>query len=172
VGVHLAANPFMHLTIKKIRAKGGYSYLLDQIASGRALMTIAREDFECSRHTLYKILHRNDRLWKLFLEARRESAMALAEEAGEIADALQPGSVFTREDVAAAKLRIEQRMRMAAAFDRETFGIQQQPVGGQSVSIGSLYLSVLQQAPVQKQITAPSVPALPPKDAEIVEVTP
>lgn len=155
----------MHLVIKRIRAKGGYSYVLDQIASGRALVKIAKEDFECSRHTLYKILHRNDRLWKLFLDARRESAMALAEEAGEIADQLSPGSIFTREDVAAAKLRIEQRMRMAAAFDRETFGIQQQQVAP-PLSIGSLYLSVLQQAPAAK--TLKSGLELPIKEAEIV----
>ncbi len=160
----------MHLIIKKIRAKGGYSYLLDQVAGGRALSKIAKEDFECSRHTLYKILHRHDKLWKLFLDARRESAMALAEEAGEIVDALKPGSVFTREDVAAAKLRMEHRMNMAAAFDRETFGIQQPAIGGQNLSIGSLYLSVLQQAPVEKALPSPTpAPQLPPVDAEVVE---
>jgi hypothetical protein len=109
---------------------------------------------------MYKLLHKKDALWALFQEARRESAMALAEEASEIADELAALPDKTREDVALAKLRIEQRRWLAQAYDRETFGIQQ-ALPQQTLSIGELHLSVLQAPPTIKQL--PRV-----VDAEIV----
>lgn len=162
----------MQSIIHKIKAEGGYQVLLDKIASGRALQRIALDDYQCSRHTLYKILHRHPKLWDLFLMARKESAMALAELASEIADDLtRGGKLPTREDIGAAKLQVEQRMRMAAAYDRETFGLQQ-PVAGQVLSVGSLYLQVLQAAAAPKQLPASGPAALPVKDAEVVEESP
>jgi hypothetical protein len=156
--------------IRKIRAEGGYSVLLGKVADGRALTRIALDDYQCSRHTLYKILHRSKKLWDLFLAARRESAMALAEEGLGIADALKQGSAFTREDVAAAKLRIDQRMAMAKAYDREIFG---EPVASAmlpALSIGSLYLQVLQKANAPAALKSGN--ALPVKEAEVVSEEP
>lgn len=168
----MAANPFTHAIRLKVRAAGGWSVVLGRVASGESLTVIARS-FGCSRHTLYKLLHgfpnggkSDGKLWALYLEARREAASALAEEAGEIVDALAPGSALTREDVAAAKLRMEHRMRMAAAYDRETFGIQQPVVTDQVLSIGSLYLQVL-KTPAVKSL--PSGPVHPVQDAVIEE---
>ncbi len=164
----MAANPFMHSIIRKIRAEGGYQVLLGKIADGRALTRIALDDYQCSRHTLYKILHRNKKLWDLFLAARRESAMALAEQGLDIVDRLKPGSIFTREDVAAAKIQVEQRMAMAKAFDRETFGDPTPASALPALSIGSLYLQVLQKANAPSK-ALPSGPALPVKEAEIIQ---
>lgn len=173
VGSLLAANPFLKIVIARIKAKGGWQVVFERIARGDALAAIAR-DYECSRHTMYKLLHKRDQLWDLFVEARRESAMALAEEATEIADAVgtqrnADGSVIpvTRDDIALAKLRVEQRRWLAQAYDKETFGIQ--PVANQSpiLSIGALHLRVLQAPPTPKSL--PSGAERPVIDAEVIE---
>lgn len=154
----MAANPFLRVVIKRIKDKGGWSVVFERIGSGEALTKIAAT-YECSRHTMYKLLHQKDELWDLFIEARRESAMALAEEATEIVDGLAENKQVTREDVALGKLRVEQRRWLAQAYDRETFGVQQQAVAP-VLSIGELHLAVLQ---------APPKKALPTTAVEVIE---
>jgi len=149
------------VVLARIKAAGGWSPIFERIAAGEALSKIAK-DYDCSRHTMYKLLHKKDALWTLFQEARRESAMALAEEATDIVDDLASRVGVTREDVALGKLRVEQRRWLAQAYDRETFGIQQ-PAPQQQLSIGELYLSVLQAPPTPKQIPSAPIP-----DAEII----
>lgn len=106
---------------------------------------------------MYKLLHKKDQLWDLFVEARRESAMALADEATDIIDELASPApdggirVVTREDIALARERVAQRRWLAQAYDRETFGIQT-PESGTSISIGALHLRVLQAPPSLQQL--------------------
>lgn len=145
--------------LARIKAAGGWSLVFERIGSGEALTDIAKT-YDCSRHTMYKLLHKKEQLWNLFLEARRESAMALADEATEIVDGLAKKVDVTREDVALGKLRVEQRRWLAQAYDRETFGIQQQ-LPQQTLSIGELHLSVLQAPPTPKQLPRTT-------DAEII----
>lgn len=170
----MASNPFLRLVWQRVRERGGWSPILERIAKGEALMKIAR-DYDCSRHTLYKLLHKKEALWNLFEEARRESAMALAEEGTDILDKLaEPNAdgsirIVTREDIALARERVAQRRWLAQAFDRETFGIQTPEGAGGKLSIGSLHLQVLmtRSAPTAKQL--PSGPQPRVVEAEIVE---
>lgn len=172
--VILAANPFLRIVLQRIRAKGGWYPILERVASGEALTKIAK-DYECSRHSLYKLLHKKEHLWHLFEEARRESAMALAEEGTDIIDELStplddgtPRPV-TREDVALAKERVAQRRWLAQSYDRETFGIQSAE-GQAPISIGSLHLKVLMTRSNQKAL--PSGPQSRVVEAELVAEEP
>jgi len=146
----MASNPFLRLIWQRVRERGGWSPILERIADGESLTKIAK-DFGCSRHTMYKLLHKQDALWSLFRKARFESAWAHAEEGTEILDALaRPNAdgssrVVTREDIALARERVSQRRWLAQSFDRETFGIQT-PQQGDTTSIGTLHLQVLMAA--------------------------
>lgn len=167
----MAGNPFLRLVLQRVRAKGGWSPVLERVASGESLTKIAA-DFGCSRHSIYKLLHKNEQLWNLFVEARRESAFALAEEGTEILDSLaepnKDGSlrVVTREDIALARERVAQRRWLAQSYDRETFGIQSPEQSGASITVGALHLRVLMAPPTQPK----ALPAPAPTDALEVEV--
>lgn len=174
VGARLS-NPFLRLVLQRIRERGGWTPILERIAAGEALTHIAK-DYGCSRWSFYKLLHKKDQLWDLFLEARRQSAMALAEEGTDILDELSEPApdggirVVTREDIALARERVAQRRWLAQAYDRETFGIQT-PEGGQHLSIGSLHLRVL-MAPQQKTLAPAQQNVLVPVEADIVSEEP
>jgi hypothetical protein len=121
---------------------------------------------------MYKLFHKNEKLWDLFVEARRESAMALAEEGTEILDELArpnpDGSirVVTREDIALGRERVAQRRWLAQAYDRDTFGIQT-PESGINLSVGALHLRVLMAPPTQPAL--PSGPRPDAIEAEVIE---
>jgi hypothetical protein len=159
----MAANPFLRKIWATVKARGGWYPVLERVAQGEALTKIAK-DFGCSRHTMYKLLHKSDALWALFEEARRESAMALAEEGTDILDDLaEPGVVLTREDIMLAKERVAQRRWLAQSYDKDTFGITPPTGPGGSISLGSLHLQVLMEPVVKpKQIPARVV------DAEVI----
>lgn len=157
----MAGQPFLRAVVAKIKAAGGISPVLERVASGESLTKIAAT-YGCSRHTLYKIFHKTDRLWNLFQEARRESAFALAEQGTEILDDMV-GHTNTREDIALARERVAQRRWLAQSYDRDTFGIQT-PDQGAPITIGSLHLRVLQAT-----LPQPALPAPRTVDAEVIE---
>lgn len=165
----MAGNPFLRLVLQRVREKGGWSPVLERVASGESLTKIAKS-FGCSRHSIYKLLHKNDQLWNLFVEARRESAFALAEEGTEILDRLaepnDDGSlrVVTREDIALARERVAQRRWLAQSYDRETFGINAPEQQGSSITVGALHLKVLMAPPT------PAPRALPPAPTDALDV--
>lgn len=172
----MGSNPFLRKIWLTVKARGGWYPVLERVAAGEALTKIAK-DFGCSRHTMYKLLHKSDKLWVLFIEARRESAMALAEEGTDILDELSEplpdgtARVVTREDIMLAKERVAQRRWLAQSFDRDTFGIQA-PVGpGGTISLGSLHLQVLME-PVTKPKALPSGNEARVVDAEIISEEP
>jgi len=149
-------HPFLKLVRQRVRANGGWVVVLDRIANGETLTSIAKS-YDCSRHTMYKLLHDTPELWDLFLLARRDSAMALGEEATAIVDALaepRTDSVgtpvpVTSADVALVRVRAEQRRWLAAAYDRDVFGVQQPANAAPTISIGQLHLRVLMAPPTQ-----------------------
>jgi hypothetical protein len=164
----LAGNPFLRAVWLKVKAAGGWYPILERVAAGEALTKIA-EDFGCSRHTMYKLLHKSDKLWDLFIEARRESAMALAEEGTEILDDLDAQAVVTREDIMLAKERVAQRRWLAQSFDRDTFGIQAPTGPGGSISLGALHLQVLMTPEKPKALPSGTSSVV---DAEIISEEP
>lgn len=170
----MAGNPFLRLVLQRIREKGGWSPVLERVAAGESLTKIAAT-YGCSRHSMYKLLHKKEKLWDLFVEARRESAMALAEEGTEILDEMSrpnaDGSirVVTREDIALGRERVAQRRWLAQAYDRETFGLQT-PEAGMNLSVGALHLRVLMAPPTQPAL--PSGPRPDVIEAEVIEELP
>ena len=172
----MAANPFLQLVLARVKAKGGWSPVLERVAAGEALTKIAKT-YECSRYSLYKLLHKNPKLWALYEEARRQSAMALAEEGTEILDELDAPlpdgtrRVITREDVALARERVAQRRWLAAAYDRETFGLTPSEGSNSGISIGSLHLKVLMAPPAPRpQLPSGSQPRV--VEAEVISEEP
>jgi hypothetical protein len=161
------SNPFLRKIWLEVRARGGWYPILERVASGEALTKIAK-DFNCSRHTMYKLLHKSEKLWDLFIEARRESAMALAEEGTDILDELENQAVVTREDIMLAKERVAQRRWLAQSYDRDTFGIQAPTGPGGTISLGALHLQVL-MAP-EKPKALPSGPQPRVVEAEVVSI--
>lgn len=165
----MASNPFLRKIWLLVKSRGGWYPVLERVAKGEPLTKIAK-DYGCSRHTMYKLLHKSDKLWDLFIEARRESAMALAEEGTEIIDALASQLLVTREDIMLAKERVAQRRWLAQSFDRDTFGLVAPTGPGGSISLGALHLQVLME-PVERPKSLPSgTPRV--VDAEVVSVEP
>jgi hypothetical protein len=170
----MAGNPFLRLVLQRVREKGGWSPVLERVAAGESLTKIAAT-YECSRHSMYKLFHKNEKLWDLFVEARRESAMALAEEGTEILDELSrpnpDGSirVVTREDIALGRERVAQRRWLAQAYDRDTFGLQT-PESGLNLSVGALHLRVLMAPPTQPALPSGSQPRAVEAEFEVEEL--
>lgn len=169
----MAGNPFLRLVLQRVREKGGWSPVLERVAAGESLTKIAAT-YECSRHSMYKLFHKNEKLWDLFVEARRESAFALAEEGTKILDDLSEpnpdGSIkiVTREDIALARERVAQRRWLAQAYDRDTFGLQT-PESGLNLTVGALHLRVLMAPPTQPALPSGSQPRAVEAEFEVEE---
>ncbi len=156
-----ARRPFKRKMLELIRDRGGFAPILERIAAGETLKSIAK-DYGCSpsfMHYLCTFPHGSKRN-ELYREARRASATAHMEAALEIVDTVP----LDRDAIARAKLQVEHRRVMAAAFDRELFGDTK---NGPAVvfNAGELYMQAL-QSPVT------SGPALPAKEADLLEDDP
>jgi hypothetical protein len=96
--------------------------------------------------------------------ARRGAAMALAEEALAVAE--EPTRTTT--EVQRNRLRVDTRLNLAKAFDRDTFG-ERAPRGG--FDIGELYVQVLREVAAEASNPA-AHPALKPPEADWEYVEP
>jgi hypothetical protein len=80
-------------------------------------------------------------------EARKAGAVALVDEALEIADEARPGGarpVTNAAEATATRLATDVRLRLAGMFDRDSFGDRPAQVGVQ-LSFGQQYLEALRQ---------------------------
>lgn len=127
----MASRPKLRKTIKMIEDRGGERWFLEQVAEGRSLNSISSE-LDCSRWLLYDWMkrpqgdetgkERHERMKRAMAEARKMSAEAHAETAGEILDALVEKDLLTSADVKLASERAGYRRWLAEVRDRETFG--------------------------------------------------
>lgn len=143
----MAARPFRRLILKRVKAMGGWTVVLDRIANGETIGALAKE-LDCSRNFLGFTMNKDPELRGLLAVAKAEAASAYAEQALEIADTVVPD----REEIQKAKLKIDQRRWMAEAYDHQQFGGAEK--GGITMNVQTLHLEALQQ---QKPL--PSLPA-------------
>lgn len=160
-------NPVRHALLAMIEERGGWeTAIFEVIEQGHTLQYVAdtflikRADGvvkSISRSFLSTLIHADAQLEARLKLARRRGAVALAEETLGIAD----GTPADRDEVAVSKLQIDTRLRLAEAFDPETFAKPDTKVTN-NISFGDLYLDMLR--------TRESTPSeLPVKEAEIVE---
>jgi len=125
---------------KAIHANGGEGKLWDMLGSGITVMSVTKL-LGVSTSGLDQWLRRGgeDRM-AAYTRARLRGGQSLAEETIEIADSA------TIEEVQLAKLRIEQRWRMAARLDPEGYGEQKGPLV--NIDLGSLALDALRRRDV------------------------
>lgn len=103
--------------LTRISRQGGMEAILDRIASGESLTSVARS-LGVSRHVLGGVLNRDPELKAALRQSRECAADLFAEEALEIADKA------ANETVDAARLQINARLWLAARLCPGRYGRQ------------------------------------------------
>lgn len=125
-------------TNKAIHAFGGEERILDRVASGQTVVSLCAE-IGVSAGRFYDWVNKSEERTAALARAREVSAHSLVEQTAEIVDAATP------EDVAVAKLRAENRWRMAKAFNKAQYGDQSGVTV--NVSLGDMALDSLRKRP-------------------------
>jgi transcriptional regulator with XRE-family HTH domain len=120
---------------------GHADYIFQQLEEGKLQKDIA-DSLGVMRSSLARWLNANQERKQLLSESRAHASDGLAEEMLTIAD--EAANAGAAHEVAAAKLRIETRARIAGVWNREKYG--EQKAGQVVVNIGALHLDALRQA--------------------------
>ena len=124
---------------KAIHAMGGAEWVWDQLGSG-VLVTAICDMLGVSTHSLHRWVERGgEARAALYARAREAGAHTLAEQTISIAD------MATKEDVQVAKLRSDNRWRMASKLNADAYGDKQAQI---NVNIGDLALDALRKRSV------------------------
>jgi hypothetical protein len=107
----------MSKTNKAIHAFGGEDRILDRVASGQTVVSLCAE-IGVSAGRFYDWVNKSEERTAALARAREVSAHSLIEQTADIVDMATP------DDVAVAKLRAENRWRMAKAFNKAQYGDQ------------------------------------------------
>lgn len=142
----MPGRPFLRAFRQKLKENGGWSVILDRKANGETLNAIAA-DYGCSYSWLSHQLNDDPTLRELYIAAKKESALRLAEDAMDIVD----NAPVERDALTKAKLQADQRRWLASMYDREQFG--EVKADGLTVNIGELYISALQERARQRVTT-------------------
>lgn len=126
----------MSKTNKAIHAFGGEPRIIDRIASGQTVLSLC-EEIGVTPGRFYDWVNRSQERIDAVARAREASAHTFVEQTAAIVDGA------TVEEVQLAKLRAENRWRMAKAFNKASYGDQ----NGASVqiNIGDLALDSLRR---------------------------
>lgn len=124
---------------ERVAADGGDEIIFRRIASGE-LVTDIMESYGYSRDMMYQWINQGGEARRqAFEDAKRQSAEALAEQAGRIIDAAADAT--STAAVMVARERMGYRKWLAGIRDRETFG---ERAGAEiQVNIGQLHLDAL-----------------------------
>lgn len=128
----------MSKTNKAIHAFGGEERIWDRMASGQTVLSLCKE-VGISPGRFYDWVNKSEERTAALARAREVGAHSLVEETAEIVDTATP------DDVAVAKLRAENRWKMAKAFNRAQYGDQQGPMV--NISFGDMALDSLRKRP-------------------------
>ena len=128
----------MSKTNKAIHAFGGEDRILDRVASGQSVLSLCAE-IGVSAGRFYDWVNKSEERTAALARAREVSAHSLVEQTAAIVDAATP------DDVAVAKLRAENRWRMAKAFNKAQYGDQSGVTV--NVSLGDMALDSLRKRP-------------------------
>ena len=136
----MAGKKITTMAHKLIEKAGGEGYVMEQVASGRTLQSIA-DEVGVSRPILSMWANAAPRKDAL-AHAKRLAASALAEQGLSIVD-----SVDDPADVPAAKLKSDYRRWMASRLSSEDWGEQRSGTTG-AIQINGLHLDALRQSRV------------------------
>lgn len=127
-----------------VEGLSGDEWFFLQIAGGRSLSE-AMGQFGMSRAWFYTWLKEApEQRRALYAEAKRMSAEAIADEAGEVLDDLASNPLATPTAVALATARSRYKQWLASKRDPEQFGERQAAVNVQ-LNVGALHLDALRQ---------------------------
>ena len=132
----MAGRPVRRNMLQRIEAAGGDDWLLEQVAAGRTLASIA-EDVGITRPKLNAYLREEARR-DSYVRAQEQAASALVDQSLAIVDAAEP------QTVQVAKLRADTRRWIAGKLDRTQWGEQQGPLV--NIDLGQLHLEALRSA--------------------------
>ena len=123
-------------TNKAIHAFGGEAKIFDLVASGQTIESLCGTvGISCG--SFYDWLEKVPSRAESLARARARGAHSLAEQTISIADAA------TRDDVQVAKLRSDNRWRLASKLNPEVYGDKQQPLI--NIDLGSMALDALRK---------------------------
>ena len=134
----MAGRPKRRSMLQRIETVGGDEWLLEEVAKGRTLRSIA-EEVGITQPKLCGYL-REEKRRELYARAREAAAGALVEQSLEIVDAADPATVQV------AKLRADTRRWIAGKYDRATWGDDRGPTV--AIQINGLHLDALRQSSV------------------------
>jgi hypothetical protein len=135
----------MSKTNKAIHAFGGESRIIDRIASGQTVVSLC-EEIGITGGRFYDWVNKSEERRAALARAREVAAHTLVEQTALIVDAATP------EDVAVAKLRAENRWRMAKAYNKADYADNNGPAV--NISLGDLALDSLRKRPASVVIDA------------------
>ncbi len=139
----MAGQPIARRLADRIEADGGDDVVLGRVASGDTVKAIA-SDYGVGYDTLRRWLNASEERKTAYLEAKRDSADALVEEAGEILDKANTDSA---PQVTKAVKRAEHKRWLAGKRDREQYG--EDKTGAQvnvNLDLAGLHLDALKAA--------------------------
>ena len=132
----LAAKEVSTKTNRAIHAFGGEAKIFDLVASGHTIDSLCGA-VGISSGSFYDWLEKVPSRAESLTRARARGAHSLAEQTISIADSA------TREDVQVAKLRSDNRWRLASKLNPEVYGDKQQPLI--NIDLGSMALDALRK---------------------------
>ena len=132
----LASKEASTKTNRAIHAFGGEGKIFEAVASGQTIDSLCGS-VGISSGSFYDWLEKVPSRAESLVRARARGAHSLAEQTISIADAA------TRDDVQVAKLRSDNRWRLAAKMNPETYGDKQQPLI--NIDLGSMALDALRK---------------------------
>lgn len=129
----------MSKTNKAIHAFGGEARIIDRIASGQTVVSLC-DELGITGGRFYDWVNKSEERRAALARAREVSAHSLVEQTAEIVDTATP------ENVAVAKLRAENRWRMAKAYNKAEYADQSGPMV--NISLGDMMLDSLRKRSV------------------------
>jgi hypothetical protein len=164
----MPSRPYLRALTRWIEEQGGEPFILDRIAAGESVGKIAKSiqlpgrDKPISRAMLYYWRNaggdERKKGWEL---AMKESAEALAEEAGEVLDNLSEEFDPTSAQVSLARSRSEYKRWLASKRDADTFGDRKSDVNVNVLSLGDVHLDALRKLGSRDALPLPEAEALP-----------
>ena len=163
----VASRPLWQAFLARMDATNGMDIIVEELSAGKMLARVMRER-GWSSTMVYRYMHMTEERWARYLEAKKQSAGAMAAEAMDIADA--SNSVMLPHQVTAAKLRVDTRRWAAGLLNREEYGEKAQAqVSVQIGSVGELHLgALLAHGGPEAQKVLPPAPTQP-LPTEVVE---
>ena len=151
----MAGRPQRRAMVKRLRERGGWRWLMEEIASGRTAESVFKE-LETSRWQFYGWLNKTERSRRAYQLARMIGASARIEKAMELADGPKTADggydaeADTKVRVARDKLRVEWNKWLAGVDDPDTYGKKEEKVTHQTINV--LHLDALRARVVEEKV--------------------